>query len=359
MVTAPDGVPLTVLPLTFTKSVLSQACQVDPSGNIVAVTLADAVTTQVTKIDGQLNVLWTKTIANFRIQHNCPVAVDGAGNIFVVGKAAGKSASIAQFTPDGTPGWMTSLGNSDEIDLVATGADNTIYGIGTGGQLPNQPPGGGGFAVHYGADGMLIQSLQETLITGDVGGTLQVDTLGDITFLGNRTITKLGPALATIWNISGPLALAVTPDGSGVYDWANGPDTIEKRDATTGAVLWTRGFATQTATLNAIEGQTWKGQFSGSTPIMVASSDSLYLAGTYTNSYMNGSSPIPSTAPAFVARLDSTGQQIWFRQFRATISGTTVRDLQPSALALTQQGKLLVASGSTVFFLNAADGTGP
>jgi hypothetical protein len=278
-----------------------------------------------------------------------------------VAGASGGKGTIAQFLPDGSAGWTTGIGASDEMDLVATGSDNTVYGIGTGGQIPNQPPGGGGFAVQYDTTGTLLQSIQESLITGQLGGNLQVDPAGNMTFLGNIVITKLGPTLGTVWNISGPYAIAVSPDGASVYDWTNNPVvSIEKRDATTGAVLWRRGFATQTATLNAVEQQTWTGQFEGDTPVMVAANDALYLSASYGDTYKNGSSPIPSVTPNYVARLDSTGQQVWFRQFEAYASATAIQPLRVSALVLAPQGKLLVVGSSTVgFFLNAADGTGP
>jgi hypothetical protein len=118
--------------------------------------------------------------------------------------------------------------------------------------------------------------------------------------------------------------------------------------------VWTRKFATQTATLDAAEGETWTGKFDAPTVLRVTS-DAIYIAGVYTNSYQNGSSPPPGTRPDYVARLDLTGQQLWFRQFLTQPS----RGETPSSLAIVGTQLVVYSNIGLAFALNIADGTGP
>jgi hypothetical protein len=92
--------------------------------------------------------------------------------------------------------------------------------------------------------------------------------------------------------------------------------------------------------------------------------DAVYVAGKYNNTYANGSSTPPSIATDFVAKLDTSGKQLWFRQFASSPLFAST-SLQAAELGT----KLLVASTGTAtnltpltvtfFLLNAADGTGP
>ncbi|MDB4915871.1 MAG: hypothetical protein JWM95_3515 [Gemmatimonadetes bacterium] len=93
---------------------------------------------------------------------------------------------------------------------------------------------------------------------------------------------------------------------------------------------------------------------------MIATSDALYLAGTYSNTYMNGAAPPPATSPAFVLKTDLNGQQLWFRTFRLMPANATQPiDFVPSALAIGHGKVAVYAANQALFIINAADGVGP
>ena len=377
------GPPITITGPAFTKPLFDGSVMVtDPAGNIILGYLADAVTTTVTKLAPDLSMLWTLTLANFRMGSS-PLAVDASGNVYVGGEDqtqfAPTPAAIAQILANGTRGWFRTIGSStgtNTVDSLAVGPQGQIVALGySNGQLPQQPAtvAGGGFMLAYASDGTLVKATQLKTISIVAQG-LQVDTGGNSLFLNNLTIMKLDPSFATLWatvydgsaaSIM-PTNVAALADGSGLYDYETSVGLV-KRDPAAGAGVWSRAFATQTATLDSVEGETWKGQFTG-TPIMLVTSDSIYLAGSYQNTYMNGSSPPPATSPGYVARLDLTGMQIWFRQFQRMPNPnapTNIVPLQPTSLALSGPSKLVVYqggfanNGGTLFLINAADGAGP
>jgi hypothetical protein len=81
-----------------------------------------------------------------------------------------------------------------------------------------------------------------------------------------------------------------------------------------GNALWYRQGAKQTAIIDTVEGVKWTGSMSLASAFGV-SAEGLYIFGTYTNSYQNGSVARPTTTPMFVARLGLDGQQVWFKEF--------------------------------------------
>ena len=250
---------------------------------------------------------------------------------------------------------------------VAVGADGTVYATGnTSTPLPNEPPTSkGGYEAHYGADGTLLRMATQLPNLG-TPGALFVDTAGN-SILFDGQIHKWDAAFTQLWRSdiysSNVNNVAVSPNGMLIYDLAKNSSedfVLEQRDPTTGIVIWQTLFASQMATLNAVEQEVWTGSFSlyPAPTIMSASNDAVYVAGIYLNRYMNGSSPPPASAPCYVARLDKMGNQLWFHQFRLRLSPTVVGDFSPTALALSGT-KLLVAGGGALFQLNAADGSGP
>jgi hypothetical protein len=369
--------------ITANDGVVADVVAVDGVGNVITANaeheLLTTITTVVSKFDSALNPLWSVDFRGFTMS---PIfintetlwsglAVDTkTGNIYVGGAQNGK-AVIQQILPGGTLGWVNEIGpanGSAEINDVVVAADDTIYAAGaSSGQLPNQPAtaSGGGFELHYAADGTLLQALQS-----DAFGPQQlfVDTAGNSVI--NNFTTHLGllgldPSFNLVWSSTGldPGPVATSPTGS-VYTFGTLSGALmilESRSFVTGTAVWRRTFATQTATLNAVEGETWKGEFNNNSyyPLVAASSDSIYLTGIYHNTYQNGSSPPPVTSPCFVTRLDSTGNQVWFKQFmvmfgKATIPGSFV----PSSIAVSGT-KLVIGSTSLVFQISAVDGSGP
>jgi hypothetical protein len=343
----------------------------EPSGLGVGVTVA------LTKLDSTLTPVWSMNLSTVRIFANVinglfnGLGADSTGNIYLGGQLVTQfvgQAAIQQVLPDGTLGWKSSIGSSaagvqNSAGALTVGPDDTVYISGSSsGQLPNQPvtASGDGFVAHYAKDGTLI-SVDQAPFISTVAGPLTVDTAGQVVLA--NSLVAVDSNLQLLWAVPSSLATqanaAFSPSGLLFDSGLNtaGMNIVEERSSATGAGIWQRQFAVQTGTVNAVEGETWTGQFRG-TPVMVATSDSVYLAGSYSNTYKNGSSPPPTTAPCYVARLDTMGSQIWFRQFETTLVTTSGHDFAPSAIALSGK-KLVVASSEIVFQLNAADGTGP
>jgi len=123
-----------------------------------------------------------------------------------------------------------------------------------------------------------------------------------------------------------------------------------------GKFLWFRQGGVRTAVLDAIEGVTWTGQFKTISELAV-DTDAIYLAGTYANTYVNGAVPRPATWPAFVARYDLNGEQVWFKQF--SLEGVAYGGVTPTALAIGADGDPIVAfsaGGYRLVRLRASDG---
>lgn len=376
-----SGPPITALSATtpgvYASSnggnLLINAMAVDGLGNII---VANATPVTLTKLSSQLSQIWQvkeSTVKFFTVANIYPgFAADATGNIFVAGTGGANAngevmAAVQQVLPDGTMGWMEQIGPSNAaafLTAATVGADGTLYAVGgSQGQLPNQPPApmGAGFLLHYSAAGTLLQAVQSTSI-GQADDMLVVDSTGN-SVVGEQ-LSKLDSNFNVLWAGNAIAQTETTsPDGNTVYDQESlGISEVLNlvtRNPATGAIVSERTFAKQTATLNAVEQEVWNGAFMDSQPLMVASSNALYMVGSYSNTYMNGSSPPPATQTVYVLCLDTMGNQIWFRQFLYAITATTpASSFLPNTIALNGT-KLVIASPSFLFQLNTADGTGP
>jgi hypothetical protein len=372
------GAPITLLASTAVNATSTvRAIAIDGIGNVITVANGSPGQVILRKLDSQLTQLWTTTIMSFSLDalagYPNPLAVDTSGNIFIGGATRGTTslAAVVKYLPGGTASWTETIGSAttaqNGVDNVAIGPNETIFAIGgSAGQLPQQPAtaSGTGFELQYSNDGTLIQALQSATFNNFDCAALQVDSLGNSVFLSATFAKKVNPSFGLSWSV-GParpqiINVAVLPDGSAAYtvELDDGNDyALVKRDSSTGAAIWSRSFGTQMANLNAVEGEVWNGRFStvGAQMWMLASADAIYLAGTYNNAYVNGSSPPPGSTPAFVARLDLTGQQLWFRQYRISSQA----DFTPTAFVQNAAKLALVGNARAVMVLNASDGSVP
>ncbi len=375
------GAPFTNLGPSFAKSALAgNSIVIDPSGDILIGLSNGSSGATISKVDTTFTQIWSLPLTTLNVLNGVKIATDSVGDAFLGGEKSG-AAVVAKVLPNGTlSDYITVGGTADFIQAVAIGPQDSLFAIGSGNQLPNTAPGGGGFLAQYNSAGTLLQLFQSTSITYPFNAlnhstpTFFVDSTGAPYYLmGQDDIVKANATFgANEWNqhLVGVSNLALTPDGTALYTTEQGAENpttlaiefnLNKRDPSTGAIVWRRPFGTATATLNAVEQKTWTGAFVTNSATMLVTSDAIYLAGLYTNTYKNGSTPIPSNMTGYVDRLDLTGQQQWFRQIVSSTNPALPNadtPLATSALAITGT-QLLVYQGGLAFFLNATDGTGP
>jgi hypothetical protein len=114
-----------------------------------------------------------------------------------------------------------------------------------------------------------------------------------------------------------------------------------------GALRWSRGVATQRDPFDS-DTVRWQGRFYALVSLTVTA-DSLYVAGTYENSYEPASNTPPQPRAAFVGRYDLEGEQIWFQELtldEAPIAEGYVYDpLIAGVVVRSDESLLLVLSG--------------
>ena len=163
-------------------------------------------------------------------------------------------------------------------------------------------------------------------------------------------------------NQSQPNSLGITPDGTQAYVVMH--NTTASRfftvDPLTGNVLSQRAFGTQTIVI--IEQYMWEGSFynlngSGS---MNVSSDAVYLFDDYSEKYVNGSNPKPNQSPSYIAKLDLSGNQVWFRAYQTVSSSrcpVEQRTHGQRTCLLGAQNQLVMAYSAQLITFSTVDGS--
>ena len=277
---------------------------------------------------------------------------------------AGGDAVVMQLDGDGNLSWAHQWGSSggDSTTMLAVGADGAVLSAAScSGQAPGNPADntGGMVAARYESDGsrtflkqypgaklgqnnatsltpisMLVRDDGQALLgesTGYAAYFRSLDAMGAL--LGDAPVGSddiqlgfigSGVALApervlfsadhqSIYDLGGPLVGAAPPMGPPV---PGAPLLVTYAFANLdldGNVNWYRGFGGQTAIIDDVEGVQWTGDFTGLSAVGVAD-DAIYLAGTYQNSYVHGSTARPTTTTLFVARCQPNGEQVWFQE---------------------------------------------
>jgi hypothetical protein len=375
-VKSPVGAPVTVLERRFLTDAIGMesnfGCALDPWANVIC-----AWAGLVKKSDSEFRPVYSKydyDLHGLLVGTFNPIAVDSAGCAFVGGSIAGKAA-VLKLRSDGSFAWIAPAGIDGVANAIAVGPDGSVYAAVV-------PPTSGstaaanGTLVHFSSGGLLVSSIETTVVGTSKPLNMHVDCSGNVTVLSSYNIARFDADLKLLWSICGARCasnpsvynpvyrMGLPPDGSGLF-------TIEmaglvRRHALTGEILWTRPFGVQQTTLDPIKDQpaSWKGTLESVTAMAVAS-DSIYLAGQYVNEYKGWVTGASKTG--FVARYDLSGEQLWFRQFRvnANASDTQLEDRLWSWLLLNAGSRgVLVgghgfsASNPIAFFLDSS-GTGP
>jgi hypothetical protein len=374
----------------------------DATGNVVAATdQYGGAIDHIEKYGPDLANLWIKPLSYLPTS----LVVDDAGDIFLGGGTAkafpgetqtgSDDAFVTKLDSTGTAVWAHQWGatGGQTSDFLALGPGGAIIALGRcSGQVPGNPPTnkGGPFVVRYESDGTrtwLKQYPNEQMeATYSALDGLFVDPTGAV--YSTISVSKPLPStgyLRTIDPSGGLVSDKAISDGTSPVDFggsankaggvaALGPakDTIYDVPSAAyqpalaavgldGTLLWWRLNSTQTAVIDNVEGVTWTGTFSY-TSSLVTTSDSVYIAGIYQNSYMNGSTAHPTTKPAFVGRFDLTGNQIWFTEFQVE---PLVGDVPAAApgnprIAADANGNIVVATSGnnwSLFKLAKADGS--
>lgn len=286
--------------------------------------------------------LWTNT----SLPPTQTIAFDANGEAFLGGivtyKLPGETLSnnaqdawVGKVDAQGKLAWAHQWGPATHTAAIAIGPNGSVVAIGSStGQVPGNPPtnAGGHFAARYEADG--ARTFLKQYPGGNVGlQSLLLSSAGDLYFglsstsirhiasdgtLVGDSVISIAPEAAPAWG-----HVAFAPGEEAVHDFVqifNGPSPaglitgVWSLLGLDGKALWYRPTAKKTAVIDAVEGVTWTGTFSQFSTFVVTT-DAVFLAGKYNNSYTNGANPKPPTSPLFVGRYTLEGEQVWFTEF--------------------------------------------
>jgi hypothetical protein len=182
------------------------------------------------------DVRWTRRFGSDRDDGPSDVAVDGDGNVYVVGWTKGSLGGQAQrgwydafvrsYGPTGRLRWTRQFGTpaEDEANGVAIGGDGNVYVVGhTHGALPGRSNAGkaDAFVRSYGPDGSLRWTKQfgtsgaDEAISVAVGGDGALCVAGDTDgILPGRGSRGQGHAFVRCYGASGPLRWTRQGDGN-------------------------------------------------------------------------------------------------------------------------------------------------
>ena len=252
------------------------------------------------KYDGDGNELWTRQFGTPRTSsaqgedHASDVAVDGAGNVYVVGSSSGalpgqtrnrrgNDAYLRKYDRDGNELWTRSFGTqvSAEANGVAIDDAGSVYVVGsTSGALPEQTSMGedDAFIRKYDTDGNELWTRQSGSRSWDSASGVAVDGAGSVYVVGFT---------------SGALP---------------GQNHIGKNDAyvrkydSDGNELWTRQFGSRG--LDEAYG------------VAIDEADNIYVAGTTKLSLPGQSNmePVVGGSDVFIRKYDSDGSEVWTNQ---------------------------------------------
>jgi hypothetical protein len=318
-----------------------------------------------TKIDSMGSVLWTKQFGTSEYDYGEGVAVDGSGNIYVVGETEGDLVGtnageadvfIRKFNSSGATLWTRQFGTPeyDWSPAVAVDGSGSVYVVGdTGGDLggPNAGTRDDMFLRKYNssgteqwtkqfgtnkdedADDVAVDSSGKIYVTGDTDGAFKGKNAGE----DDVFLRKFNAAGKTLWtkqfgtpkdddvervaiDDSGNIYLAGDTEGDLAGRNKGDDDGFLRKFSPSGATLWTRQFGTA--------------QDEDTEGVAVDGAGRAYVVGN-TQGSMSGANA--GEDDIYVRKFSSSGGTLWTRQF-----GTSADD-DAQAIALDGNGNAYVA----------------
>jgi pimeloyl-ACP methyl ester carboxylesterase len=332
-----------------------------------------------------LNVpIWVKQFGTNNYDDAFAITTDNDGNQYVVGhtngtfpnntNSGGYDAYIAKYSSSGTQVRVKQFGTSshDAAYGITTDSADNLYVTGfTSGTLPNNISSGGDdiFIAKYASDGSQVwikqfgtshheiaysittDSAGNLYITGETGGTFSDNTnsgsydvfIAKYASNGNQVWVK---QFGTSGN---DIAYNITIDTSdNLYITGHTPGSLPNNTSMGSVDAYIAKY-----TING--NQVWVKQFGTSgydeaRGITADSSDNLYVAGTTNGTFPNNANI--GNADAYIAKYDSSGVQVWIKQF-----GTSNYD---DALNITtsSDGDLYVTGSDNDIFITEFTTTG-
>jgi hypothetical protein len=271
-------------------------------------------------------------------------------------------AVIGKINAAGTLEWAHQLGGAGNEATVLTAAtsDGAVIAMGTcSAQLPGMPSSvsGGPWLARYEADG--TRAFLKQYEPGEAGsagfGKLFILKNGNILMVGSSTtfladadgneLSRNGSGVPGKQVPGGALTpVALDADSSALFSWTY-DGVLTQRDLD-GTPRWFRKVEPpRMAEIDPVEGVIWTGKLSGADTsgthpsTVTVAKDAIYLTGTYTNSYKNGSTARPTTMLVFMGRYDLDGNRVWFQELTFDVTtGAT-----PMAVALDSDDNPIVA----------------
>jgi len=324
------------------------------------------------------NIGWIRQFGSSATDYAYCVAVDSSGNVYVAGKTDGvlpgqtssyeSDAFVRKYDGSGNEIWTKQFGpgSSDRANGVAVDRSGNIYIAGTTfAALPGQTYLGGdgddfvrkydgsgneiwtrqfGSSDYDGAYGVAVDGSGSVYVAGETGGALPGQTKSSDWFVMDVFLRKYDGSGNEIWtrqfgSREGRGSASVAVDSSGnayvagsgalLGQSSSGPyDAFVRKYDGSGNEVWTRQF-----------GSSAEDSAGG---IAVDGSGSVYVAGC-TVGVLPGQ--ISSGGPdAFVRKYDSSGNEIWTRQFGA--DGPDVAN----GVAVDGSGNVYVAGAISIVF---------
>jgi len=286
----------------------------------------------VRKVSPAGSVVWTRQFGSSDSEQGKAVAVDGAGNIIVVGITDGAlpgqgslgrmDAFIRKLSPAGAELWTRQFGskNWDEASSVAVDAAGDIIVAGysevpdeatvaeelAGGIVLSLAPIGVGdaFVRKFSSAGVELWARQFGLPGGDEALAVAVDGGGNIIVAG---------AVGFGYNV-----IDVALPGQAA---AGGADAFVRKYSRDGTVLWTDQFGSR------FDDWAYDVIVDGAGDIIVAG----YTEGTLSGQKASGA------GDAFVRKLNAAGAELWMHQFGSADSD------QASGVAVDSEGNIFLA----------------
>ncbi|WP_438038865.1 SBBP repeat-containing protein [Sorangium sp. So ce128] len=259
----------------------------------------------VRKLDSSGATLWTRQLATWRSESANALAVDGQGNVYVVGTSYGGGqntgeAFVTKIDTNGAPAWTQLFGGPDEDEAMAVAVDGSgnayVGGYTSGGVVPDSDRGQrDAFVRKLDSSGATSWTRQFGSTENDFVFAARVDGSGNLYVAGS-----------TAGEVGGP------SEGS--------PDAFVRKFDAGGATTWTH--------------QAGNASYDYGFALAIDGKNDVYLVGSTSS----------GEEDVYVRKLDASGAAQWTKEIGTPRSDTAL------AAAADADGNLYVAGYTGVFF---------